>query len=419
MMPNDKSLKPFFVLWTGQAISLLGSQLVQFALIWWLTQTTGSATVLALASLAGMLPNVVLGPFVGVLIDRWNRRLTLMAADSVVALATIVLAYLFWADVVQIWHVFVILFVRSLGGGFHRPAMQASTSLMVPEAQLTRIQGLNQALNGGMNIASAPLGALLLGVLPIQGILAIDVVTAVFAIGPLFFIAVPQPKKKAQSPDDKSSFWADMEAGLRYVKGWPAILVLMGMSMMINLVLSPTFSLIPLLVTDHFGGDAMQLGFLDAAAGAGIVTGGLLLGAWGGFKRRIVTSLTGLIGIGVGTLLIGFAPVDAFFMAVIGAVLVGSMLSLANGPIMAIFQACIEPEMQGRVFTLLTSLASGMAPLGLVIAGPAADMLGVQAWFIVGGFVTLLMGLIGFMLPMLLRVEDGRISSQLVTAVAD
>ncbi len=419
MTQTDKSLKPFFVLWTGQAVSLLGSQLVQFALIWWLTQTTGSATILALASLAGMLPNVVLGPFVGVLVDRWNRRLTMMIADAAVALATIVLAYLFWTDVVQIWHVFVILSIRALGGGFHHPAMQSSTSLMVPEAQLTRVQGLNQALNGGMNIASAPLGALLLGVLPIQGILAIDVVTAVFAIAPLFFIAVPQPPKQSVSPDDKSSFWADMEAGLRYVKNWPPILMLMGMAMIINFVLSPSASLTPLLVINHFGGDAIQLGLLEAAIGVGIVVGGLLLGAWGGFRRRIVTSLTGVIGLGAGSLIIGLAPTNAFFLAVIGGFILGCMISLANGPIMAIFQSCIEPEMQGRVFTLLVSLASGMAPLGLVIAGPAADMLGVRAWFIVGGFVTLLMGSIGFMLPMLLRVEEGRTSSQLMTAVAD
>jgi MFS transporter, DHA3 family, macrolide efflux protein len=419
MTQTDKSLKPFFVIWTGQAVSLLGSQLVQFALIWWLTQTTGSATVLALASLAGMLPQVVLGPFVGVLVDRWNRRLTMMLADAAVALATIVLVYLFWADAVQIWHVYVILFIRALGGGFHGPAMQASTTLMVPEAQLTRVQGLNQALNGGMNIASAPLGALLLGVLPMQGILAIDVVTAVFAITPLFFIAVPQPPKQSVSPEDKSSFWADMEAGLRYVKNWPAILMLMSMAMIINFVLSPSASLTPLLVTDHFGGNAIQLGLLEAVIGVGIVAGGLLLGAWGGFKRRIVTSLTGLIGLGVGSLIIGLAPSQSFFLAVIGGFILGSMISLANGPIMAIFQACIEPEMQGRVFTLLTSLASGMAPLGLVIAGPAADMLGVQAWFIVGGSVTLLMGLVGFMLPMLLRVEEGRASSPWATAVAD
>ena len=413
-------MKPFFILWSGQAISLLGSQLVQFALIWWLTQTTGSATILAMSTLVGMLPQVVLGPFVGVLVDRWNRRLTMMAADAVVALATLALAYLFWADVIQVWHVFVILFIRALGGGFHFPAMQSSTSLMVPEAQLTRIQGLNQTLNGGMNIASAPLGALLLGVLPIQGILMIDVGTAVFAILPLFFIFVPQPKRKMdESPSERASFWADMEAGLRYVRGWPAILMLMLMSMIINLVLTPTFSLIPLLVTDHFGGDAMQLGFLEAAAGAGIVAGGLLLGTWGGFKRRILTSLAGLIGIGLGTLLIGFAPANAFFVAVVGAIVVGTTISLANGPIMAIFQACIEPEMQGRVFTLLTSLASGMAPLGLVIAGPVADALGVRAWFIVGGFVTLIMGGVGYMMPSLLQVEDGRSRAHPVTAVAD
>ncbi len=414
------SMKPFFVLWGGQAVSLLGSQLVQFALIWWLTQTTGSATALAMATLAGMLPQVALGPFVGVLVDRWNRRLTMMAADAVVALATLALAYLFWADVIQVWHVFVILFIRALGGGFHFPAMQSSTSLMVPEAQLTRIQGLNQALNGGMNIAAAPLGALLLGVLPIQGILMIDVGTAVFAIVPLIFIFVPQPEKQtAESPSERTSFWADMEAGLRYVRGWPAILILMLMSMIINLVLTPTFSLIPLLVTDHFGGSAMQLGFLEAAAGVGIVAGGLLLGAWGGFKRRILTSLAGLIGIGAGTLLIGFAPANALFLAVVGAVVVGGTISLANGPIIAIFQACIEPEMQGRVFTLLTSLASGMAPLGLVIAGPVADALGVQAWFIVGGFVTLIMGGVGYLIPSLLQVENGRSLAHPVTAVAD
>jgi MFS transporter, DHA3 family, macrolide efflux protein len=189
--------------------------------------------------------------------------------------------------------------------------------------------------------------------------------------------------------------------------------------MIINFVLSPSASLTPLLVTDHFGGNAIQLGLLEAVIGVGIVAGGLLLGAWGGFKRRIVTSLTGLIGLGVGSLIIGLAPSQSFFLAVIGGFILGSMISLANGPIMAIFQACIEPEMQGRVFTLLTSLASGMAPLGLVIAGPAADMLGVQAWFIVGGSVTLLMGLVGFMLPMLLRVEEGRASSPWATAVAD
>ncbi len=414
---DTQSLKPFFTLWTGQAISLLGSQLVQFALIWWLTQTTGSATILAMASLAGMLPQIVLGPFVGVLVDRWNRRLTMMAADSVVALATLVLAYLFWIEAVQTWHVFAILFVRSLGGGFHWPAMQSSTSLMVPEAQLTRIQGLNQTLQGGLNIASAPLGALLLGIMPIQGILMIDVVTALFAIVPLFFIFVPQPEQAADDSTAKSStFWADMEAGLRYVWGWKAILMLMGMATIINLVLTPAFSLMPLLITNHFGGTAWHLGWLEAVLGGGIVLGGALLSAWGGFKRRIFTSLLGLWGMGIGVLLIGLAPANGYFLAVAGGFVMGGMTPLTNGPILAIFQANVEPEMQGRVFTLLSSLSMGMSPLGLIIAGPVADVLGVRSWYIVGGFVTVLMAVVGSLSPALLRIENGRSHSTLAAA---
>ena len=187
----------FFTIWGGQALSLLGSQLVQFALIWHLTVKTGSATVLATASLVGMLPGVILGPFVGTLVDRWNRRIIMLLADSLIALATIALAVLFALDAMQIWHIYAVMFIRSLAGSFHGNAMSASTSLMVPVENLTRIQGINQMLTGGLNVVAAPLGALLLEVLPIQGILAIDVVTALFAILPLVFIQVPQPERIA------------------------------------------------------------------------------------------------------------------------------------------------------------------------------------------------------------------------------
>jgi len=176
---DDKSWKTtFFKMWGGQALSILGSQLVQFALIWHLTVQTGSATVLATATLVGMLPNVALGPFIGTLVDRWNRRWTMLLADSLEALATIALAVLFALDIVEVWHIFAILFIRSLAGAFHTNAMNASTSLMVPVEHLTRIQGLNQLLEGGLNVVAAPLGALLLGMLPMQGILSIDVITA-------------------------------------------------------------------------------------------------------------------------------------------------------------------------------------------------------------------------------------------------
>src|SRR4030043_2057334 len=182
-LEKPKSWAPrFFTIWTGQAFSLFGSQLVSFAVIWWLTQTTGSATVLASATLVGLLPQVILGPFTGTLVDRWSRRLTMIVADSLIALATVFLAVLFALGHVQIWQVYALLFVRSVCGGFHWPAMQASTTLMVPKEHLARIQGLNQMLQGGMSIASAPIGALLLVLLPMAGLLASDVFTAVLAI---------------------------------------------------------------------------------------------------------------------------------------------------------------------------------------------------------------------------------------------
>lgn len=409
--PGEKtqSLRPFLILWTGQAASLFGSQLVQFALIWWLTQETGSATILALASLVGLLPQVVLGPFVGVLVDRWNRRRTMLAADGTVALATAVLALLFWLGQIAVWHVFMLLFIRSLAGAFHWPAMQASTSLMVPAEHLARIQGLNQTLNGALNIVSAPLGALLLAVLPIQGVLAIDLVTAAIGMFILFFTRVPQPVKQGNGGNGRfhSEFKADMVAGLRYIWSWPALMLLMGMAMMINLVLSPAFSLLPILVTSHFGGEALQLGFMQSAFGLGLLLGGLLLGTWGGFRKRVFTSLLGLVGMGLATLFLGVVPANMFTLAAVAFFLVGVNNSLVNGPIFAVFQATIAPEMQGRVFTLIGSLSAGMAPIGLIIAGPVADWLGVQTWYLIGGAVTLFMGIGGFFVPMLLHIEDG------------
>ena len=134
---------------------------MQFALVWWLTETTGSATVLAFASIVAVLPRVFLGPIAGALVDRWNRRLVMMVADSVIALAVVVLAVLYALDAVQIWHIYLLMFIRAAGGAFHWPAMQASTTLMVPERHLSRVAGLNQTLNGVANILSPPLGALL------------------------------------------------------------------------------------------------------------------------------------------------------------------------------------------------------------------------------------------------------------------
>lgn len=407
---DRRSLRPFFTLWTGQAISLLGSQLVQFALIWWMTQQTGSATVLAVASIVGLVPQVILGPLAGVLVDRWNRRRVMLVADLVVALATLGLAIVFWSGGVELWHVYVALFIRALGGSFHGPAMSASTSLMVPQDQLTRIQGLNQVLNGGLSIASAPLGALLIALLPVEGVLMIDLITAVVAIFLLLLIQVPQPKKEMidKAQPILSAYWTDLRAGMRYLLGWRGLLLLALMAMLLNMVLSPTTSFMPLLVTNHFSGNAWHLGILEGGFGAGILIGGLMLGVWGGFKRRIMTSVLGVAGIGLGIFIVGLAPASMFPLAVGGMLMGGIMSSLANGPIMAIFQAKVAPGMQGRVFTLMGSLTAAMMPLGLALAGPAADIIGVRMWFIGSGLFTLAIAFVITLIPSLMNLESER-----------
>ncbi len=406
---NDTNWKArFFTIWGGQAISLFGTRLVQFALIWWLTLETGSATVLAIATLIGLLPQVLLGPFAGALVDRWKRRQVILAADTAIAMATLLLAYLFAIDAVSVGVIYGLLLVRGIGESFHWPAMSAATSLMVPKEQLTRIQGVNSMLQGGLNIISAPLGAILLSLIPMQGILMIDVVTAAFAVLPLALISIPEISK----PTDPSAlekpptFWEDFRSGLHYVRSWPGLLMLMALAMMVNFLLTPAGSLMPILVTEHFDGGALQLGWIEAAFGFGMIAGGLVLGAWGGFKKRIMTTMAGLLGLGIGFSLIGLIPSDMFWLAVLSAFIAASMIPMVNGPVHAILQATVEPQMQGRVFTLLGSLGSAMAPLGLIIAGPVADAIGVQSWYVIGGVACIVIAVTGYFIPALMNIED-------------
>lgn len=399
-------IAPFFTIWTGQAVSLMGSALVQFGLVWWVTSTTRSATVLATATLIAVLPQIVLGPIAGALVDRWNRRVVMIAADGLTALATLGLAALFALGVQQVWHIYVIVLIRATSQAFQFPAMQASTTLMVPQEHLSRVAGLNQMLEGVLSIVPPPMGALLLGVLPLQGILMIDVVTAVLGITPLLFIPVPQPQQREIEGVDRPSLRRALLEGWRYMRAWPGLLILMSMAAAINFLLNPASSLIPILITQHFKGDASQLAWIESILGSGTVIGGLILGVWGGFKRRMLTTLVGLTGLGIGFLIIGLAPADLFGLALAASFAVGIMISITNGPIFAVLQATVAPEMQGRVFTLVISVATAMSPLGLAVAGPVADAFGVQVWYLAGGGLCLLMGIAGHFIPALMHLED-------------
>ncbi|HEX2992177.1 MAG TPA: MFS transporter [Anaerolineales bacterium] len=408
---NQNWTTRFIPLWIGQALSLLGSQLVQFAIIWYLTQKTNSATTLAIASMMGLLPQVLLSPFIGTWVDRGNRRLILIAADSTVAASTLILAILFASGMIQVWHIYVALFVRAVAGGFHQSAFGASVVLLVPKEHLARVQGFNQALHGGINILSAPLGAFLLSILPMQGILGIDIGTALLAVGILLFIRIPQPERRSETP---ATFWQDFKAGFRYIIAWRGLVILLGLVMVINFFYSATEPLTPLLVTNHFNGGVQQLGWWLSSFAAGTVLGGLVLGVWGGFKRKIITALLGLVLMGISTAVVGLVPSDSFLTGLLANSAAGFLLPVINGSFGATLQASIAPAMQGRVFAFILSAAMLVSPLALMVAGPFADTFGIQLWFLIAGTSCVLMGVFGFFLPDVMQMEhrtgDGQLA---------
>ena len=400
---NEKWMIRFFTLWTGQALSLLGSQLVQFAIIWYLTQTTKSATTLAFASMMGLLPQVLFSPFIGTWVDRNNRRMILIAADSIVALATVALVILFAVGMVEVWHIYIVLFIRALAGGFHQSAFGASTVLLVPKEQLARVQGFNQALGGGLNIIAAPLGAFLLSVLPMQGILSIDVGTALIAVTIVIFTHIPQPERDEAKP---STFWQDFAAGFRYIMAWRGLVILLGLVMIINFFFSAIEPLTPLLITNHFNGNASQLGWWLSLFSLGVLLGGLLLGIWGGFKRKIITAQSGLVLMGLLSAVIGFLPANMLWVGMIVNMLFGLTQPIVNGSYGATLQAAIAPDMQGRVFSFIFSAAMLVSPLALMISGPFADRFGIQIMFVIAGVTCMILGAVGFFIPDVMDFEN-------------
>ncbi len=416
---DQQWMRKFIPIWSAQIFSLLGSGLVEFSLVWWITQKTGSAAMLATGTLVAVLPQVFLGPFAGALVDRWNRRKVMIFADGIIALLTLSLAILFAFDLVQVWHIFVVMFLRAVGGIFHWPAMQASTSLMVPEKHFARIAGINQALRGSLSIIAPPLGALLMSVLKFYQVIGIDVITAIIAITPLLFIHIPQPvRADAGEIITPKALFKDMAEGFRYMKTWKGLVYLLLIAAVLNFLLGPAGTLSPLMVTQYFKKGVWELSLLDSIVGVGVVIGGLLLGVWGGFKSKIVTSLSGVVGLGFGVLLFGIVPADAFWLAVVAMGVLGFMNPMANGPLQAIMQSRVPAEMQGRVMGVTSSVCTAMMPLSMLIAAPVAEFLGLRLWYWLGGALVMLIGLAAFFVPSIRALEEGpsQISAAVVAA---
>ena len=399
---------PYLTIWVGQACSLVGSRLATFALVWWLTSTTGSATVLASATLAALLPEILLGPFVGALVDRWNRRQVMLAADGLVALVALGAAWLFWSGRIQPWHIYVVSLARSVGSAFHWPAMQASTSLLVPREHLARVAGLGQMLDGALQVFAPPLGALLLAMWPVEAILGLDVLTAAAAMVSLASVRVPQPVRAADASGsiNPASLWSDVRSAVGHIRAIRGLTWLLAAMALAGFFLYPASALTPLLVAGPFGGGARELGWVESAAGIGLLSGGLLLSLWGGFQRRMLTTVLGLVGRGLAVAAIGLLPGRAWWPLLAFQLAAGAMGPLAEGPMTTVFQSAVAPEMQGRVFMLVGSLVMAMAPLGMAVAGPVADALGVGPWFVIGGAAYAAIGLAIALSPAAMGVEQ-------------
>jgi DHA3 family macrolide efflux protein-like MFS transporter len=196
-----------------------------------------------------------------------------------------------------------------------------------------------------------------------------------------------------------------MGEAFRFIRKWPGFLILLIIAAFVNFVLSPTDTFLPLIVTQHFHLGVWELSLLQSGMGIGIVAGGLLLGIWGGFKNKAVTSMLGVIGIGVGILLVGIAPADLFYLALAGIILSGFMNPMTNGPLQAIMQSKVPPEMQGRVMSFVTSICMAMMPLAMLVSAPVVKLLGLQTWYWASGIITIALGITACFIPQVMALD--------------
>lgn len=395
----------FGLLWLSQSVSMIGSSLVQFALIWWITQKTGSALNLTVATTINLVPSVILGPFIGALVDRWNRKLTMIFSDVLTALGALVLFALFLTDTLQLWHIYVLMFIRSVTGTFQWPAMLASLSLLVPDAYLTKVAGMNMAVRGVSTILAPILGALLITWQPMHNVMLVDVVTAGLAVGLMAFAVLPESRQEPQALRPRA-LWAEVRSASSFIYHWAGLRKLILAAVVLNLLATPAFSLFPLLITRHYQGGVWQLSYAQTIMGIGFLFGALVFSVWGGFRKRILSMISAMLVMGIGAALVGFSPSAGYWMGMAGVFLVGMANPFTSGSYMAIMQSRVRPELQGRVFTISEAAMLAFTPVTLLLAGPLADRFGVPLWFILFGIGTILLVTVVVTNKDVLNIED-------------
>jgi MFS transporter, DHA3 family, macrolide efflux protein len=398
----DSWKRTFAVIWSGQVLSTLSSAVVGYSVMFWLSIKTGSAEILAFSSIAAFLPHLVLGPFTGVLIDRWDRKRIMISADLFIAACTGVMAVLFAAGEVRIPYIYLLLALRSVGSSFHVPAMQASVPLLAPESELMRVAGVNQVIQSTSTIAGPALAALLISSLNMTYVLLFDVVGAVVACATLVLVRIPNPPKKAGAPAPR--VLREMGEGLREVTSRPGLLWVFIFVIAATFIIFPLSVIFPLMTTKHFLGGTYQMSMVEIAWGLGMLLGGVMMGVLKRKANKVVLINLTYVVLGTAFFASGLLPPSGFGMFV-GLTLVGGVAgAVYGGAFTVLVQTSVDPAALGRVFSIYGSIMLAPGLVGLLQIGFIADRIGIVNSFLIAGGALALLGVASFFVPAIRRM---------------
>ncbi len=400
---NKNWKKNVILFMAGQAVSLFGSSLVQYAITWYITLSTKSGSMMTISIICGFLPMLLVAPFAGVWADRFNRKILIIAADSLIALSTLIIAVLFTTGQDSLWPLFVVSAIRALGQGIQSPAVMAVTPQLVPEEHLTRFNAINQSIHSILQVFAPLLSGALLSVATIQVIFYIDVITAALAVFiMLLFIKIPDhPNALEKKP---IQYFKDMKEGIRYIRGHAFVKKLLVLLTYCYILVTPVAFLSPLQVAISFGDEVWRLTAIEITFSIGMIIGGLVMAGWGGFKNRAYTIALADILMGISTAALGIIPIFWIYLAIMA--FIGMAMPFWNTPAIVMLQEKVEGEYMGRVFSIISMIQSVVMPLGMVIFGPMADFIRLEWILVATGLLLCLASL--YLVKSKVMVEAGR-----------
>lgn len=368
---SSQSMRTFFIIWAGQLVSIIGSGLTGFGLAVWIYEQTGQATPFALTVMFGNLPQVLLSPFAGALVDRWNRRLVMIVADTGSALITLVFFLLLAFGQLAIWQIYLGVILSSVLASFQEPAYTASITMLVPKKDLPRANGLMQMGQALQMLIAPVLAGVLFVSIGLRGIILIDVVTFLFAVGALLLVHIPQPKRDSQmdSAQSSGSLWREAAFGWHYLRARQGLFGLLIFFALVNFFLNFSAVLLGPMILSF--GTAAGLGTAQTMGGVGMLIGSIAMSAWGGPKRRIPAVIGFLFLASCGLFIAGLQ--SSVWVIAVGMFLLMFSVPFGSGLSQAIFQTKVEPAVQGRVFSIRTMISRSMMPIAFLLAGPLAD----------------------------------------------